>query len=392
MDQSTPADIGGTGVDLRTIIFGGGNHETTLDNTGKLQYMKRPEQIKSTKCNDAGCVECTDYEGCWHGCFGDGDCTDLAQQASGTNFQEGAMVVTVPANSEYSVFEFEAWARCLKPDPNKNIRIRISERTTENGKMTIYVDGEELASAQSYAGSEPHDLQTEVKSEDTLVRIKFETTDSLSLVSENHTAKTPSSWARVKILIEGVAAFTDNCMTAKFCMDKLANGDLGFEVRNSHHFQLMCLGPEEDIEEDLRETCDNWVECMKSASEEDMNFLKELLIASTSGPDGNEVVLAQMEKTTKELDEDECFDPALSDPERLECDCVEATQKACEDAESLSGCIKEMMCKNLGVCPSWKQDHCDLALLSENLLQQRSQTGATTESLDSAVLGKTCSD
>jgi hypothetical protein len=363
--------------------------------------MHRPEQIKSiNQREDGSWTECTNRAECWHGCSEDHgeDCPN--------NKQKEGMAVEVEPNSDYSLFQYEAWARCLEDGGNNQVLMKLLQPYTHNGKMTFYQDGVKIKEGQFIGPQGPQDSQVsdEEIHEDDEVKIELKQEDTIITVTFEPIDRTQKAWAQVNLKADGVSSFTNTCMTTKFCMDKLADSIEGFEVRNSHHYQLMCLGPEDEIDAGLVEICKSWTKCMEQASEENMMFLAHLLIASSTDENGAEVSTLQINKTaTTSKKEDSCFNPSLSDPERLECNCLESTKKSCEDYDGeLHECIKEMMCAAGGICSDWKQSHCpqsteadeaaDIMLQRRAKIQTEAAANGAIGAVDGAVRGKTCSD
>lgn len=94
-----------------------------------------------------------------------------------------------------------------------------------------------------------------------------------------------------------------------------------------------------------------------------------------------------------------CFDPAVSDPEALECDCMSVFDSwkktdSCK-ADGEQACMTKYLCGMAGICKSWRNTNCPESLAqiedeTENasvasLLQDRSSNGDSKANLGSVV-------
>jgi hypothetical protein len=418
----------------RVITFGGTEHFSDSSSTAGavMEYMTRPEQIKSlVKIGDAY-EECTDINLCWHGCkkgSQDTPCpSDWGNQQSGDGLNSAT--VDLPAGTPITTYVYEAWVRCL----GENTIFKALAAETTNGVMRIYANGELMEGKlwttvwdrYDYNGGKttvvtPNnaEMQFDEKTkvdynfhvdyndlhglgpgsgpvEDFIIRAEFTPTDA-----------SQRAWAQFDLRVDGATAFTDTCMTTKFCLDELAGGSMGFKVRNSHEFQLKCL--DNTAEDEVKDVCAKWKECLQKSAPHiegepnHLDLLYALLKATTLGTAGAGSFIQHGEHAHANAQREECFDPSVADPERLECDCQDGITSACKDSpDGLVKCIQGKLCKHPGVCQSWKDAKCGGELVQRSeltppALLHRAQalaeaTDAVEESVDRAVLGKTCSD
>jgi len=165
--------------------------------------------------------------------------------------------------------------------------------------------------------------------------------------------------ARVQ-LSSATEPYVEKCMTRNLCLKKLSEGASGFAIRNNNTKQLQCLQGE-----DVSETCLGWKKCLLEIEDhvdELIKILRAGLLPASS--QGEMIQILSTRRQGLERTQNQCIDPASSDPEAFDCECLQQVQEECGEASETEGCIREMMCKHPQVCESWKGTQCDTALIA----------------------------
>ena len=124
-------------------------------------------------------------------------------------------------------------------------------------------------------------------------------------------------------------------MEAKECLKNIPVGhDDGFAFRNDNKMQLECLkGVRESMSGKQWSICGQWKACMDSEHQQHLKQYLEATVGTTSsGAAENEV----------------CFDPAVDDPEAVQCNCYESALARCTSGESEAECIRKFLVAHCG--------------------------------------------
>jgi hypothetical protein len=402
------ADYPGTDAGEIPVVmtFGGKSSvDWSEDAAGIMtKTLLRPEQIKSLVKSGDSFEECTDRSVCWRGC-GCGVTNPDYDDCPGGHQTDAAATIRVPAGTPIKTYAYEAWVRCLGDKTTfEALGVETSNgvlKVFANDKLMEGVEDDDKPKVDKVTSGKRidytfHSGADDGPAKDFIVRAEFTPSD-----------ETAAAWGLFELRADGVTKFTDKCMKTKFCLNELAQGNMGFKVRNSHEFQLKCL--DDTAEDDLKETCGKWRECLqKSAPQKKgepnhVDLLHALLKATTKGSAGGGSLIQHDEHAYANAQKESCFDPSVSDPERLECDCQEGITSVCkDDDDGLVKCIQRKLCQHPGVCQPWKDVKCGgmhaevqpaaPALLQRAQVQEVDATHSATESVDRAVLAKTCTD
>merc|ERR1719446_1906516 len=106
--------------------------------------------------------------------------------------------------------------------------------------------------------------------------------------------------------------------------------------------------------------CGQWVKCLSDEQQSEvMQNLKTFMEVALAEPSGT------VSATTTNADN--CIDPAVDDPEQLQCNCCEVAMKSCQcspcSPEEKATCLKTYMCGKESICQKWKESHCEPELI-----------------------------
>jgi hypothetical protein len=231
-----------------------------------------------------------------------------------------------------------------------------------NGHLKWYRDGDVMGDNFKFNSSEGDVTDyIEILTEEALIRLEFVPVDP-----------TLTAAASVYADAHDVSPIVDKCMSGKFCLETL-KGTAGYTIRSANEMQLKCLEHNDIADIELQEACNKWIDCLEKKSNESTNSLHDLLRASLSKPVGSPQSLLLSSDTSSDSTEPGCFNPAIADPEQLECDCLEQIQEACKGHSNKAQCMNTEMCKKPMICKVWKDAHCAPSLITSTLsdLQQR---------------------
>jgi len=222
-----------------------------------------------------------------------------------------------------------------------------------------------------------------------------------------------------------VDAQFETCLDTKNCLSVLGDGSsAGFAIRNVNKNQLDCL-EEKEMPTSLQATCNKWVGCLKAGGElsemkpptsptvqslnrdpmvetgketmttvlkstskgqQTIDFLKALLRAA--GAEKQSAVgsssLVQGSRLGQQRGAKECIDPAVEDPEAVECECMNAFINKCGSADE--ACFLQSLCAYQGICDSWKEENCESSMASLGL--RATKATSAQNDLDASVQDK----
>jgi hypothetical protein len=337
------------------IEFGGA--EQMSDTKGDLH---RPELVKSLRCNGlTQCSNCEQQSSCWHGVHG-----------YGAGGEDGQLVIDVTEDDSDS-FVAEVFLACGGSGTDAKLELQLHELL--NAKLLVFVDGTQVDLEDPVEGTQvteinagnwqnmehhAHQLQSHLSP-------NFKGTVRLVL---QRTPGTSHSRARIEFDARKVATITNECMDVKACLNVFGDGSVaGFQIRNDNSLQLACLQNQmQSMTQAQKDKCAEWKACL-SQNPSTMETLKTFLEVAFATATG----LIQTQKVTRTQ---VCVDPAVDDPESLECNCYDNALATCQPAEATDICLKRFMCNSAGICDSWKQGRCSgQGLLTE---QNHSQSDA----------------
>lgn len=358
-DSDAGSTVGGNGADFG-ITMGGAKRKDMGSGLGAY----RPEQVHSEVCDTSlsskVCTACQSTTACWHG------------------VDPAFLEVNVPAGKVGFKYVASIWASCSTPEGYWRIHIE----QVQYASLSCYNNGVVVPKTLSDQG-DSFDLSSADVGKNAQIKVV------LAPSSAGHAAF-------AKILILAMAnKWVDTCMDRNFCLQKLGDGSVAaFELRNSNRRQYDCLLG--NAASHLAVVCAVWRACF--ASQTGTNHEAELLkllsavfkAASTSLVKTNLPATISSAQTVG--DAPGCTDPAVADPESVECECLDEIKKACADAGVADSeeCFLTHMCNHQSVCGSWKTDHCaggDSLLVSRSH-SRSSMTAENTNTLDGSVTGK----
>jgi len=329
----------------------------------------RPEAVKSLRCDDTKCQMCTHKtdDGCWQ------------PRMAGSS---GDMELAVKADNPFKSFAQEVFFKCpMRPTKGYwNFKVNA----INNGKIKVYVN-RKLVKIVTKKGDNFIYPVTKNAMKKQRVRLVFVPIDRKSVSS-----------ARAKVETKAMYKGVDVCMSSQGCLSELGDGsEADFELRNNNRMQLTCLqsaGNGDSAWEASEKTkCKAWDLCLP---EENKKIIKTLLKAAirSGSPSFADVASTARGNLTVSEDPNECINPAVDDPESWDCECIDDMITSCDGVSQ--SCFKGIMCKNAGVCQSWKDEVDCAAHVSSSAhaaLGQRGQEHASSgigDALDGSLQGK----
>lgn len=268
------------------------------------------------------------------------------------------------------------FASCLEGKGFMNIAVE----TLRNAKLNVHVSGKEIA-----IHSKPMGTEGIYKIPGTTIGKNAQIKISLS--------KLMTTAAEAKLSIHAMTTkYVDTCMDRTFCLKKLGDkSQAAFELRNSNPKQYACLkGKTPPKETELVAVCEEWRKCFAKQNGNHEEELLKLLSAVFS----KKSALLDVSRSLLAEDTQGCLDPAASDAEAVECECLDEMVAACKAATpSITDheeCFSTQMCKSKPgkICESWKEENCE-----DSLLMLRSSTNQkTNDTLDGSMTGKCTSE
>jgi len=310
------------------IDFGG--RTSRVDGQGE---MVRPALVKSSACTDTACQDCGKLADCWHG----------VSQMFGIH---NPLIISVPANSAFTRYVAEVWAKC----PSTGGKWAFTIRRITNGKVTIFHDSTLLGEVSAGAFLwQPKTIDVPIASN----------TKSRMRAAFSPIVATQESFAEVRLDADGVDKSVDDCMTVKDCVSILVDGgDAGFELRNVNVMQLHCLtGNTGAFSSALKDKCIAWMACMDATKKTFLTALLKAAVGSTSL-----ISDVAMANHTQKVDPITCVNPESDDPESWECACLDEMTKAC-GGEADEECFLGLLCSRTTICATWKDAHCPAKML-----------------------------
>jgi len=211
---------------------------------------------------------------------------------------------------------------------------------------------------------------------------------------------TSTAKAMIRMDAQDLGNETALCMDFRECLisvGKLSKDD--FKLREDNLEQLHCLSGQS-----TNPSCAKFDSCL-SEKPGQKDLMKTYLgvalgnSASIGSLVQEEQVAAVAKQSTKVQD---CFDPAVSDPEELDCNCMDVyeewkdTDNCTQEAEPDKTCMTKYLCEQVPItCAAWRSANCPSTLRSlldrsHQADRQVSQAVTKQESLDESFSGKRC--
>jgi hypothetical protein len=287
------------------------------------------------------------------------------------------MEIAVNGGTGFDSFAFEAWMNC---SDNKGYwQYEVHELS--GGTIEVYLDRALVATRNSRT-SKPIRIGNMKGGKNTLARIVFKLDNAHSGGS-----------AKVELDAEDIDPRAESCMESSECLEKLgvctstSECEAAFKLRNHNPTQLKCL--EENfagMPSSLKAKCKEWLTCLKGSSSSlletglHLGSIPSLVAFLKAATQGQQVTGTGGAIT----DPVACSNPAVTDPETAECDCLDGMVEECEGVDAT--CFRKLMCRSTKTCPSWIKDHCGEFPESSSMMElSQTRSNASREASDFAA-------